>query len=122
MPTFARLQIEAEFKRFSKFMDPPVRIGNFVGGIDKKHDVNMLKDASTCPHIVIGTPGRLADLMQGGQLKLDKIQYFVVDECDKVLDQAGMARLQLQSISTEQRLGLPRACDAYPHESMCLSR
>lgn len=70
-----------------------MRVANFVGGIDRKVDVNLLKDAGTCPHIAIGTPGRLKDLAISQKvLKLDKIQYFVVDECDKVLDQPGASR------------------------------
>lgn len=83
------LQIEAEFKRFSKFIEPEVRIANFVGGISRKLNEDELKDPKTRPHIVIGTPGRLADLVDLKKLPLDDIKYFIVDECDKILDQPG---------------------------------
>ena len=83
------VQIEAEFKRFCKYMDPEVRVGMFVGGIAVKTHMDLLADESKRPHIVIGTPGRLLDLTKKGKMVLDNIKYFIVDECDKVLDQAG---------------------------------
>lgn len=85
----AAAQIEAEFKRFSKFLDPEVRIANYVGGIARKLNEDELKDSGTRPHVVIGTPGRLMDLVESGKLPLKDIKYFVVDECDKILDQLG---------------------------------
>lgn len=84
------LQIEAEFKRFAKYMDPPVRIGMVVGGITIKLQIDMLSDEAKRPHIIIGTPGRTLDLVNKKKLILDHIKYFIVDECDKVLDAAGM--------------------------------
>lgn len=84
------LQIEAEFKRFSKYLDPEVRIANYVGGIARKLNEDELKDSSTRPHIIIGTPGRLMDLVEKGKLPLKDIKFFIIDECDKVLDQLGV--------------------------------
>ncbi len=36
--------------------------------------------------IVVGTPGRVQDLMDRGVLQLDRIQYFILDEGDEMLD------------------------------------
>ena len=36
--------------------------------------------------ILVATPGRLLDLMNQGHIHLDKIQYFVLDEADRMLD------------------------------------
>ena len=41
------------------------------------------------PHVVVGTPGRVLDLAKSSHLKLDKLKYFVLDECDKMLEQQG---------------------------------
>ncbi len=41
--------------------------------------------------IVVGTPGRLVDLLQRGSLRLDKVRYLVLDEADEMLDR-GFAR------------------------------
>jgi len=42
------------------------------------------------PTIVVGTPGRVLDLVKKDILKLDKLQYFVLDECDKMLEALDM--------------------------------
>jgi ATP-dependent RNA helicase UAP56/SUB2 len=42
------------------------------------------------PHIVVGTPGRVLDLIQKKFLNVDKVKYFILDECDKMLDQLDM--------------------------------
>ena len=36
--------------------------------------------------IVSGTPGRVKDLVQSGKLKLTEIQFFILDEADRLLD------------------------------------
>ncbi|WP_048159944.1 DEAD/DEAH box helicase, partial [Thermococcus barophilus] len=37
-------------------------------------------------HIVVGTPGRVLDHIRRGTLRLDGIQYFILDEADRMLD------------------------------------
>ena len=37
-------------------------------------------------HILVATPGRLIDLMNQGACKLDKVEMFVLDEADRMLD------------------------------------
>lgn len=70
-------------------------MANYVGGIARKLNEDELKDNATRPHVVIGTPGRLMDLVEGGKLPLKDIKYFVVDECDKILDQLGASPVAL---------------------------
>jgi ATP-dependent RNA helicase DeaD len=38
------------------------------------------------PQIVIGTPGRVLDLLRQGALRLDRVSYVVLDEADEMLD------------------------------------
>lgn len=57
----------------------------------------MFKDPEQCPHIVIGTPGRVLALVKKGVMKLDNLDMFVLDECDKMLDESDM-RAQVQQI------------------------
>ena len=61
-----------------------IRISNYVGGTDKKRQIDKLQ--SNQPHIVIGTPGRIYDLVQSGDLAIHKAGIFVVDEADMTLD------------------------------------
>ncbi|EPB71633.1 DEAD/DEAH box helicase [Ancylostoma ceylanicum] len=62
----------------------------FFGGMPIKKDEELLR--TNCPHIVVGTPGRTLALARSGKLKLDKIKYFVLDECDKMIGDADMRR------------------------------
>merc|ERR1712125_57557 len=61
-------------------------------------DLEMLKDS--CPHVLIGTPGRVLGLVKNKDLKLDKLTHFVLDECDKCLDKLDMRR-DVQQIFVE---------------------
>merc|ERR1712194_123401 len=53
-----------------------------------------------CPHILIGTPGRVLGLLREKDLKLEKCTQFVLDECDKCLDKLDM-RKDVQQIFIE---------------------
>jgi ATP-dependent RNA helicase RhlE len=54
-----------------------------VGGIPQSRQVNDLKKGVD---ILIATPGRLLDLMQQGYVDLRSIEFFVLDEADRMLD------------------------------------
>eukprot|EP00490_Sorites_sp_Unknown_P012612 CAMPEP_0114663950 /NCGR_PEP_ID=MMETSP0191-20121206/27932_1 /TAXON_ID=126664 /ORGANISM="Sorites sp." /LENGTH=418 /DNA_ID=CAMNT_0001904829 /DNA_START=101 /DNA_END=1357 /DNA_ORIENTATION=+ len=90
-------QIKQEFERFSKYFSG-VKSAVVYGGTPMSTDKEMLKDS--CPHILIGTPGRMLALLREKDLKLDKLQHFVLDECDKCLDKIDM-RKDVQSIFME---------------------
>mmetsp|Transcript_29935 Transcript_29935/g.75418 ORF Transcript_29935/g.75418 Transcript_29935/m.75418 type:complete len:425 (+) Transcript_29935:1-1275(+) len=90
-------QIKHEFDRFSKYFQD-VKTGVVYGGMPIAKDKEMLKD--NCPHILIGTPGRVLGLTREKDLKLDKLSQFVLDECDKCLDKLDM-RKDVQQIFLE---------------------
>merc|ERR1712176_58876 len=90
-------QIKHEFDRFSKYFQD-VKTGVVYGGMPIDKDKEML--SSNCPHIVIGTPGRVLGLTREKDLKLDKLTHFVLDECDKCLDKIDM-RKDVQQIFIE---------------------
>ena len=79
-------QIYKEYERFSKYFDG-VKISVFFGGISVKKDEETLK--SNCPHIVVGTPGRILALVRQKTLNLHNVKHFILDECDKMLEQLG---------------------------------
>ena len=81
-------QIRDEYNRFSKYM-PEITTGVFYGGTPIKTDMEILKNKDTCPHIIVGTPGRLKALVRDKALRLGSVRIFVLDECDKMLDQPG---------------------------------
>eukprot|EP00587_Corethron_hystrix_P004404 CAMPEP_0113319328 /NCGR_PEP_ID=MMETSP0010_2-20120614/13564_1 /TAXON_ID=216773 ORGANISM="Corethron hystrix, Strain 308" /NCGR_SAMPLE_ID=MMETSP0010_2 /ASSEMBLY_ACC=CAM_ASM_000155 /LENGTH=396 /DNA_ID=CAMNT_0000176855 /DNA_START=972 /DNA_END=2163 /DNA_ORIENTATION=+ /assembly_acc=CAM_ASM_000155 len=82
-------QIAHEYERFSKYL-PDVKTAVFYGGVNIKSNRETLQN--DCPHIVVGTPGRILGLAKEKTLKLDKIKHFVLDECDRVLESLDMRR------------------------------
>ena len=81
-------QIRNEYNRFSKYM-PDIKTGVFYGGTPITKDAEILKNKETHPHIIVGTPGRLNALVREKHLRLGSVRMFVLDECDKMLDQIG---------------------------------
>ena len=81
-------QIRNEYNRFAKYM-PEVRVGTFFGGTPVSKDIELLGSKTKCPHIVVATPGRLNALIRDKSLDASKVKHFVLDECDKMLEQLG---------------------------------
>jgi hypothetical protein len=50
---------------------------------------------TNCPHIVVGTPGRILALIRSKKLPLKNLKHFVLDECDKMLEQLGRFQVSL---------------------------
>ena len=99
-------QISKEYERFSKFLNT-IKVGLlifrellrirrpqfiahhfFFGGMAIAKDEQVLKN--NCPHIVVGTPGRILALVKSKKLPLKNLKHFVLDECDKMLEQLGV--------------------------------
>lgn len=65
---------------------PQVKTEVFYGGVPLKEHKDTLKNNT--PHIVIGTPGRLLALVKSGDMKLDNVKHFILDECDRMVSGA----------------------------------
>ncbi len=59
-----------------------VRVANVVGGMPYQMQIAKLQNAD----IVVATPGRLLDLQRSMQIKLEQVQFLIVDEGDRMLD------------------------------------
>jgi ATP-dependent RNA helicase DeaD len=59
------------------------RIVSCVGGMDARREQRALADGA---HIVVGTPGRLRDHLERGNLDLSALRVAVLDEADEMLD------------------------------------
>lgn len=81
------LQICHEFERFSTYL-PDIKVAVFYGGVNIKIHKDLLKNE--CPHIVVGTPGRVLALARDKELALRNVRHFILDECDKMLESLGM--------------------------------
>ena len=77
-------QIYQAARQLASFSEQEIRVANYVGGTDKARQIGKLE--SSQPHIVVGTPGRIYDLVESGDLAIYKAHTFVVDEADMTLD------------------------------------
>lgn len=68
----------------AEYSDPRIHIGHYIGGTNKEKQLNKLDKHQ--PHIAIGTPGRLLDMINSNALKTYTAPYLVVDEADMTLD------------------------------------
>jgi translation initiation factor 4A len=59
-----------------------VKVHACVGGTVVREDIRILKGGV---HIVVGTPGRVMDMMKRGFMKTDYLKLFVLDEADEML-------------------------------------
>jgi len=81
-------QIQNEFDRFKTHFKnsngtQSIETKLLCGGYSVRADKDYLRTET--PQIVIGTPGRILQLVNDGALDLGHIKFFIVDECDKVL-------------------------------------
>jgi ATP-dependent RNA helicase DeaD len=75
-------QICEEVKKLSKF--EPVRTLAVYGGVSIQNQLRDLK--KNRPQIIVGTPGRMLDVISRGAFDLEKCKYVVLDEADEMLD------------------------------------
>ena len=75
------LQIESEFKSIAK--DLNLSSNCLIGGTSVQRDVMNLRRPS---HLIIGTPGRISDMIRQRALNLKNFNILVLDEFDRLLD------------------------------------
>ena len=75
------IQTCTEMQSFTSGKFP--RVAVLYGGASY---ATQIKDLKRGTEIVVGTPGRIKDHLERGTLKLDKIDYFILDEGDEMLD------------------------------------
>jgi len=74
-------QIEKSIRVYGKYLHITSTV--IFGGVGQQNQVNAL---SRGVDILVATPGRLLDLMGQGYIHLDKVEFFVLDEADRMLD------------------------------------
>ena len=74
-------QVETAFRDYARFLD--LKITVVFGGVGYGKQNDELK--AGCD-IIVATPGRLLDHLEQGTVKLDKVEYLVLDEADRMLD------------------------------------
>jgi ATP-dependent RNA helicase RhlE len=74
-------QVETSFRDYARFLN--LKITVVFGGVGYGRQNDGLRDGTD---IVVATPGRLLDHLEHGTVKLDKIEFLVLDEADRMLD------------------------------------
>ena len=74
-------QIHSNLESFA-VNSPEISIAVICGGIPIKPQIERLKKTT---HIVVATPGRLADLVQRDAINIKNISHFILDEADELV-------------------------------------
>jgi ATP-dependent RNA helicase RhlE len=83
------IQIDAAFRELGKYTD--LRFVSLFGGLGPKTQIENLKKGVD---IIIATPGRFMDLYLLGEIPTKALQYFVLDEADKMMDMGFMPQIR----------------------------
>lgn len=75
------VQVEEEARKLGKYTG--LSFASFFGGVGYEKQIADLKKGTD---IIIGTPGRVIDLQESGQMDLSHVAYLVTDEADRMFD------------------------------------
>ena len=77
------LQIASTFETLGLNLNPSLKVVSIIGG---QSIGEQLLDIQKGCDIVVATPGRLLDIIDKKQINLENLEFFVLDEADKMLD------------------------------------
>ena len=86
----------------------PVRLASIYGGRPYEEQIKKLNKGVD---VIIGTPGRLIDLHERGELQLDRVAILVLDEADEMLDLGFLPSVE----------AILKALDGNAHQTMLFS-
>ncbi len=75
------VQVANEFRKIGKYMEG-IKTVSVYGGADIRDQINKLKNGA---QIIVGTPGRVIDLIDRNVIKLSELKVSVLDEADEML-------------------------------------
>ncbi len=74
-------QITDSFRTYGRFLE--VAVTSVFGGVSMQNQIRAMRKGA---HVVVATPGRLLDLMGQDEVDLSHLEFFVLDEADRMLD------------------------------------
>ena len=75
-------QVATEIRRLARAQEN-IKVVTVYGGVPTRNQIASLENGA---HIVVGTPGRVMDLIDRGALDISNVQTLVLDEADRMLD------------------------------------
>jgi superfamily II DNA/RNA helicase len=76
------IQICAVARELARAAGLELRSQALIGGVSPKRQLETLKKK---PHLIVGTPGRVAELIQERKLKPHTVRHLIIDEADRLL-------------------------------------
>ena len=83
-------QVASEIRRLGRAQDN-LKVVTVYGGVPLRNQIASLENGA---HVVVGTPGRVLDLMQRGVLDIGQLKTLVLDEADRMLDMGFLADIE----------------------------
>ena len=102
------MQITADFAKYSSFI-PGFRVVPVYGGTNILAQIKAVKGN---PQVIVGTPGRLMDLIRRKVLQLSAVRWVVLDEADEMLNMG--FKEDLDAILAETPRKGKRCCSPQP--------
>lgn len=81
------IQIQRQCTDLAQHAGRAARILLLIGGTALDRQLDKLKKK---PHLVVGSPGRIRELVEMRKLKLQQLRYLIVDEADRLLGVDGL--------------------------------
>ncbi|THU04528.1 ATP-dependent RNA helicase DbpA [Lampropedia puyangensis] len=75
-------QVATEIRRLAR-AEENIKVVTVYGGVPARNQIASLENGA---HIIVGTPGRVMDLMERGNIDLTALNTLVLDEADRMLD------------------------------------
>ena len=103
-------QIEHVFSNIGKYTD--LRLASAVKTTTVRENIDLLLGRSNpeglLPHVVIGTPGRILDMIMKGAIDIETLQVLVLDEADELLSEGFIVQIKniIGSITDKTQIGL----------------
>ena len=102
-------QIEHVFTNIGKYVD--LRLALAVKSLSVRENIEVLLGRNTdgnLPHVVIGTPGRLLDMINKQALNIETVNVLILDEADELLSEGFLNQIQqiISSVNNECQIGL----------------
>ena len=83
-------QVATEIRRLARAQDN-IKVVTVYGGVPSRGQIASLENGA---HIVVGTPGRVMDLLERGALDISNLKTLVLDEADRMLDMGFLADIE----------------------------
>lgn len=85
------IQIQRQCCDLAQSAGWPIRSLLLIGGTSMDRQIDKLKKK---PHLVVGSPGRIRDLLSMGKLKAQHLRSIVIDEADRLLDEESLPAIR----------------------------